>query len=189
MSQPGLVDTFIEQFDKLRIVVSDSEKRIVQDEPDLLFFDNQNVFIKAYLVSACSILEAFIQDVASEYALRMQKQINDLQVPHNLVHWFAENEKYKSKYAAFIGKRTKKDIANLISPNFYKTVTAFEKIGINISSDELLSFKDFISGVVDKRNKIVHHNDQTSDVSFRDIILAIDTFKAYAGCIAAAVPN
>mgnify|MGYP001803630016 CR=1 FL=1 len=62
MNVDAILDKFIGQLDALEKVMSMSESRAISDQPDILFYENQNVFTKAYLVSACSILEAFIQD-------------------------------------------------------------------------------------------------------------------------------
>lgn len=187
MINDHILDDFVIQFKNLRLVVEESAARVISEPPDPLFFDNQNVFIKSYLVSACSVLEAFMQDLASSCAMMLQERVNALNVPYNFINWLAEHEKAKLKYGAFEGRKTSKDVSDLISPNYYKTVSAFQRIGINIVTDEMASFKDFVSSVVDKRNKIVHHNDSASDLSFSDITKAIDAFIVYSKSLYTAV--
>ncbi len=151
----------------------------MSDPPDPLFYENQNVFIKSYLVSACSILEAFIQDIASEYMLFVQNRLNTANLPHNFVVWVSGHEKASLEFKPFIGGKVKKDFSDLVSPNYWKTIKAFQRIGIDISKPQIEAFKDYVVSIVEKRNKIVHHNDAALDLSFSDIVEAIDQFKAY----------
>nr|WP_255453241.1 HEPN domain-containing protein [Paracoccus shanxieyensis] len=171
----------------MKEVVRASAERSTIEPPDALFYENQNVFIKSYLVSACSILEAFIQDIASEYMLSIQGRINSANLPHNFVAWVAGHEKSTSEFKPFVGAKIRKDISDMISPNYWKTMKAFERIGIDISKPEVVAFKDYVVSIVEKRNKIVHHNDEASDLSFNDIIDAIDQFRAYTQCVFNAV--
>jgi len=175
------------QFDKLRQVVTESYKRSISDPPDALFYDQQNVFIKSYLVGACSILEAFIQDLAELYVKQIQERVNAANLPFNFVVWVSNHDKAKLSYKRFEASIGKKEISELISPNYWKTMRAFERVGIDLSASSVDDFKDFVASTVDKRNKIVHHNDQASDVSFIDIIAAIDEFKKYTRCLFDAV--
>lgn len=183
MIDETLLNGFIVQFDNLAVVVKESAARVIAENPDTLFYDNQNVFIKSYLVSACSILEAFIQDLAICCADMMQDKINAINLPFNFINWVAEHDKANLKFASFVGGRTSKDISDMISPNYHKTINTFRRIGVDVICEGVVSHKDFISSIVEKRNKIVHHNDAASDLSFPDIIIAIDNFKMYSTCL------
>lgn len=154
-----------------------------------MFYEHQNVFIKSYLVSACSILEAFIQDLAVGYVDQIQEKINAANLPLNLVTWFAEHEKAKLEFKTFLARKTRKDISDMVSPNYWKTMQAFTRIGIDLSKSEVASFKDVITSTIEKRNKIVHHNDDASDLSFVDVISTINVFEEYMNCIFSAVLN
>lgn len=178
-----LLQVYHSQLDGLRQVVSASQARSLDEPPDELFYNNQNVFVKSYLVSACSILEAFVQDVASEYMLAVQERINSANLPHNFVAWVVGHEKATLEFKRFIGAKVRKDISDMVSPNYWKTMKAFERIGIDISKPEVAAFKEYVVSIVEKRNKIVHHNDDALDLSFSDIIEAIDQFKAYSQCL------
>jgi len=167
--------------------VSQSRLRVVNEPVDVLFYDNQNVFIKSYLVSACSMLEAYIQDLIQHYVDAMQDRINSANLPYNLVVWLADYEKAKLNFSKFEGNKTRKDISDLVSPNFYKTIKAFQRIGVDVSGDGVDAFKDYVTSIVEKRNKIVHHNDDASDISFSDVINVIDEFKRYCHCLHEAV--
>lgn len=52
---------------------------------------------------------------------------------------------------------------------------------------DFVSFKDYISSTIEKRNKIVHHNDDASDLSLTDVIVTIQKFKIYSGVLFGAV--
>lgn len=177
------------QFDNLRQVVAESYKRSISDPPDSLFYEQQNVFVKSYLVSACSILEAFIQDLAEQYVLEIQRRVNAANLPFNFVAWIANHDKAKLEYKKFEATKGRKDISDMISPNYWKTMKAFERVGIDLSVSTAGDYKDFVGATVDKRNKIVHHNDQASDLSFGDIVSAIDEFKKYTKCLFEAVAS
>ena len=178
-----LLQTYHGQLDRLRQVVIASEQRAIGDPPDPLFYENQNVFIKSFLVGACSVLEAFIQDIASEYMLIIQGRINSANLPHNFVAWVSGHEKASLEFKTFAGAKVRKNISDMISPNYWKTKETFERIGIDISRPEIDTFKEYLITIVEKRNKIVHHNDEASDLSFNDIVSAIDQFKAYTQCL------
>lgn len=85
MIDTTLLSNFVGQFENLKKVVIESSARSMKDPPDSLFYEHQNVFIKSYLVSACSMLEAFIQDLAAAYVDRLQERINSANLPFNLV--------------------------------------------------------------------------------------------------------
>lgn len=182
-----ILSRFIEQFDGLNVVIQKSAARAISEPPDDLFLDNQNIFVKLYLVSACSILEAFIQDLAMAYVDHIQERINNSNLPFNFVIWLAENEKTRSEFKKFEGKKTKNDIEELISPNYWKTMKAFDRVGIDLSGTEVSVFKDYITITVLKRNRIVHHNDEASDLSFGDISYTVSKFKEYCECLFNAV--
>jgi hypothetical protein len=179
----ALLMKFLNQFENLKSIVSESSARSIKDPPDSLFYDHQNVFIKSYLVSACSMLEAFIQDLAYSYIDNLQTKINTANLPFNLVAWIVEHEKANLQFKALEANKSRKDISALISPNYGKTVQAFRRIGINLSESEISTYKDFISTTVDKRNKIIHNNDDALDMSFSDVVAAIDIFEEYAKCL------
>ena len=72
----------------------------------------------------------------------------------------------------------------MVSANYYKTMKTFERIGIDVESDSSIArYKDFVSTTVAKRNDIIHHNDEASDLSLGDILRTIQTFKEYSKCI------
>lgn len=69
--------SFQQQFNDLKKAVIEPNRRVVSVDSDELFSEYANVFIKSYIVSACSILEAFIQELAVSYVSVVQKNLDD----------------------------------------------------------------------------------------------------------------
>jgi hypothetical protein len=47
------------------------------------------------------------------------------------------------------------------------------------SSEKFVEHKNLVGTIVNKRNNIIHHNDEASDISFSDLLLHIDVFLEY----------
>lgn len=181
--------SFEEQFSSLRDVAMESNRRVTDYETDSLFESHSNVFIKAYLVSACSILEAFLQNEALFFVQEVKMRCHTANIPHNLTIW-AAGGKADRRFAAFEIQLKERDITENLSGNIDKTIACFEKIGVQLNADdEFRRMKDFVAARVNKRNAIIHENDDASDVSFSDIIECIDQFKKYANCVRRIVRN
>lgn len=180
MSIETILNNYRIQYNELRLVVEKSQERTLQQEPDDLFYDHQNVFVKSYLVSACSILEAFVQDLAHFCALAIQTRLNEANLPNGIIPWITKVNKEQPSVEKIILNISKNDIESKASPNFYVTLSLFSSIGIDINKEEVNRYKDFVMGVISKRNKIVHHNDNASDLSFGDVILTIREFESYS---------
>lgn len=189
MIEIALINVYHSQFDSLRQVVEESRLRSISEPPDALFYEHQNVFIKSYLVSACSILEAFIQDLALEYVSRIQGRLNTANLPFNFISWVSDHEKAKPEFKIFQCTKGRKEISDMVSPNYWKTIKTFERVGIDLSKSNADAFKDFITATVEKRNRIVHNNDEALDLSFSDILIAVDEFKKYTKCLYDAVSS
>lgn len=193
MADAEVLRRFHEQFDRLIEVVKESNSRIVSDNPDEFFSNHQNVLIKAYLVSACSVLEAFVQELVYECYQVFSERARGANLPHNAVLWeipkMANDEK-SLRYVSFELGRSRRDVSNLVSASYHKTITAFRKIGVCIEDDAAVGLhKDVISSVVEKRNNIVHHNDEASDISLSDVVSYIGAFKEYSAAIYAVVKS
>lgn len=178
-------DDFWNQFSDLRSVVLESNNRILKEDPDMLFSDFSNVFIKSYLVSSCSVLEGFIQELVFCYVEIFKEKVKNVNIPHNLIHWNVLKDKINDKKDFKFSKLdidiTKSLIEEKCSANFHKTKKLFESIGVDLSNNtEITKLKEQVSSKIDKRNKIVHHNDNALDLSFADVIDAIDIFTLYA---------
>jgi uncharacterized protein with HEPN domain len=169
-------------FLSLKEVIITSEKRVIDENPDELFIDNVNFFVKSYLISICSYLEAYLQDIAFKYSQEVSSRIASARIPHNFVHWrmIAGLKDKQLKYSDIELSITKKDISDNISANPYRTFKLFQLLGIDLSKkDGFEANKDLINTVVTKRNNIVHHNDRAADVSFGDLLTYIEVIIPY----------
>jgi len=170
---------------ELKVIISASEVRVI-DESDELFTNNVNFFVKSYLISICSYLEAYLQDSALRYTKELNIRIANAKIPHNFIHWkmISEVKEKKLKYGEIDLSVSKKEISDNISANPYRTLKLFQLLGVDLS--EKINFennKDLINMVVTKRNNIIHHNDNATDVSFGDLISYIDIIIPYMKAI------
>jgi hypothetical protein len=171
-------------FLSLKEIIFKSQQRVIDENPDELFIDNVNFFVKSYLISICSYLEAYLQDIAFKHAQEISIKIANAGIPHNFIHWriipASKDKKLKLSYADIQLPVSKKDISDNISANPYKTLKLFELLGIDLSKkDNFRTNLDLIDAVVKKRNMIVHHNDRAADVSFSDLISYIEVIISY----------
>lgn len=169
-------------FLSLKEVIIVSQKRVIDENPDELFIDNVNFFVKSYLISICSYLEAYLQDVAFKYCQEVSSRIASANIPHNFIHWrmLPSLKANQLKYADIELAVPKKDISDNISANPYKTLKLFRLLGVDLSKkDGFEANKDLINTVVTKRNNIVHHNDRAADVSFGDLLSYIEVIIPY----------
>lgn len=169
-------------FHSLKEVIIISEKRVINENPDDLFIDNVNFFVKSYLISICSYLEAYLQDIAFKYSQEVSTRIASANIPHNFIHWrmISELKDKQLKYVDIELPISKRDISDEISANPYKTLKLFRYLGIDLSKkDNFEANKDLINSVVMKRNNIVHHNDSAADISFGDLLSYIEVIIPY----------
>lgn len=172
-------------FLSLKEVILISERRVI-DGTDELFIDNVNFFVKSYLISICSYLEAYLQDIAFRYSQEVSGRLANANIPHNFIHWrMISNLKDKQlEYKDIELSVSKKDISDNISANPYRTLKLFRLLGVDLSEKDGFEInKDLINTVVNKRNNIVHHNDRAADVSFGDLISYIEVILPYMRAI------
>lgn len=180
-------DDIFQRYEKLLralvLIARESQGRVIKEDVDVLFSENVNFFVKSYLISACTYLEAFLQDVAFEVSKKICSRVNSAQIPHNFLHWKNPKKDFKDKDLKFALAKftaTRKEISDDISANPYRTIKLFQMLGVDLSCEsDFVKNKDFVNSVVTKRNNIVHHNDDASDVSFSDIEHYVDVFSIY----------
>jgi RiboL-PSP-HEPN len=169
-------------FLSLKEVIITSQKRVIDENPDEIFIDNVNFFVKSYLISICSYLEAYLQDIAFKYSQEVSSRIASANIPHNFVHWrmISRLEDRQLKYTDIELSVSKKEVSDKISANPYRTLKLFQLLGVDLSTkDGFEANKDLINTVVTKRNNIVHHNDRAADVSFGDLLSYIEVIIPY----------
>ena len=134
------------------------------------------------MINICTYLEAYLQDIAFEYAGRVSERLKQAKIPHNFLYGKLAKD-IKEKELEYVNASYiygKKELSDIISGNPYKTINAFRLIGIDLSSsDKFLGHKNLVGTIVNKRNNIIHHNDEASDISFSDLLAHIDVFLEY----------
>lgn len=180
-------DEYATLIQHLKAVVQASNERTIQEVPDALFIDNLNFFVKAYLVSLCTYLEAFLQDLAFLHLSAVKNRLALARIPHNVVCWelLKELKDKDMRYEDFGLATTRKDLADQLSGNPGKTINLFRLVGIDLqASQDFKAHKDLIGTIVQKRNNIIHHNDSAADVSMSDILAYADHFLKYMKSVA-----
>lgn len=182
MIDESLTEKYELLYISLREIIKESEARVLRADPDSLLIDNVNFFVKSYMISICTYLESFLQDLAFGYAAEVNARVKLAGLPLNYFIW-KMNKDHKDKDLKFSNidlAVTKKEISDAISANPYKTIVAFRYLGINLqSASGFNDNKGVVETVVSKRNNIVHHNDRAADISFSDLISYIDIFILY----------
>lgn len=190
MSQSAPSSAILLQYEQLFIslkeIIRTSERRVIDELPDPLFIDNVNFFVKSYLISMCSYLEAYLQDIAFKYAENINQRVVDAKIPHNYAYWriVSDVKKKELRFSDADLRTTKQEISDEISANPYKTINLFRYLGINLDASEVFKRnKGFVNSIVVKRNSIVHQNDSAADISFGDLLTYVDTILVYMKAI------
>ncbi|WP_339526942.1 HEPN domain-containing protein [Pseudomonas sp. EL_65y_Pfl2_R96] len=190
MNDWALLTKYENLYISLRGIIKESENRVLSNNPDNLFIDNVNFFVKSYLITICTYLESFLQDLALKYAKEISLRIKKAEIPHNFVYWRLAPE-VKDKDLKFLNidlSINKKEISDNLSANPYRTVKLFRYLGVDLTSEEdFESNKGLVNSIVAKRNNIVHHNDKAMDISFSDLLAYIDIFTQYMNAIDMAI--
>jgi len=174
-------------FGELIELIRETNKRVIREDSDDLFVDNLNFFNKSFMVVTCTYLEAYLKEVVYFCIESINSNLKTSPVARNLVYWSVMKNKDKDKDRCFEDFKLEiyqDDIDSEISGNVGKTIDLFSKLGINLNiEEEFRNHKDSIAGIVTKRNNIVHHNDDASDVSLNDVISYINSIKSYLAYI------
>ncbi len=180
----NLVDMYAEQMDKLSEIIDKTYQRVISDPPDDLFVDNINFHTKSYLINLCAITEACLKDTAMSVVRTMMDRILTANISNNIIFWAvfkdAYDEKKHSKFENFQLNIDEKTVSDKLSANPWRAIKLFELLGCDIKKNsDFESVKGIIGSVVEKRNNIVHHNDQANDISLSDVKRYINFFKLY----------
>jgi len=170
----------------LKEIVKVSQDRVLSDDFDELFSENVNYFVKSYLISTCTYLEAYLQDLAFDLSQAICARINAACLPQNFLYWRTAKEikEKELKFADVNWSLSKKEVADELSANPYRTIKLFKFLGVDLSREVgFRDNKDLVAAIVNKRNNIVHHNDVANDVSFSDVMSYIEIFITYMHAI------
>lgn len=180
------VGTFKDGLRELEAMVQQTELAVIGgDQTTLLITDNVNFFTKSFLISACAHLEMCIKEIVFEIAKDIDARLSVAAIPASLIEWRL-NSKKKSDASSSLKNQlsinlTKKEVDDLVSGNVYRTKDALALVGIELAAQkhQWESWKDSIQAIVTRRNNIVHHNDDASDLSLGDIKTYIKSIMDY----------
>lgn len=205
MEQVGQADPWIMRFkvvtaaqaykkglSELESMVRATEREVINESGHaLLVTDNINFFTKSFIISTCAHLEMCIKDVVFAVAADLDERLSVASVPSSIVEWRYNQKKHNApgtgSHRLGIGM-TRKEVDDLVSGNVYKTKDALALVGVNLAADgaKWEGWKELIQNMVTRRNNIVHHNDDASDLSLGDIRQYIASTVAYIEFIVAA---
>jgi len=184
MTNSSTCNNYINQLNDLRSIIIETNSKSVDQNPDPFFIDNVNFFTKSFHINLCAHLESFLKDISFKYITQVEDKLKTTRIPHNLILWsFNKDKRLKDNELKFndlsLGIK-KKDLDDHISGSPYRTIDLFKKIGVDLESNvRFVGKKDKINSLVVKRNKILHYNDDASDISFEDIESNIDEVIEY----------
>lgn len=178
--------TFKEGLLELEAMVKQTELAVIggaQTTP--LITDNVNFFTKSFLISACAHLEMCIKEIIFELAKDIDARLSAAAIPASVIEWRLNQRKKgdaaSSSKSLLNVNMTKKEIDDMVSGNVYKTKDALALVGVELGAQKAQweTWKDAIQSIVTRRNNIVHHNDDASDLSLGDIKTYIRSIVDY----------
>jgi hypothetical protein len=178
--------TFKDGLRELEAMVQQTELAVIGDaETASLITNNVNFYTKSFLISACAHLEMCIKEIVFEIAKDIDARLSSAVIPSSVIEWRL-NQRRKADSSSPSRKllsvnMTKKEVDDLVSGNVYRTKEALALVGIELAADiaQWELWKDSIQAIVTRRNNIVHHNDDASDLSLGDIRTNITSIIEY----------
>ena len=169
---------------KLSLVITAANQKLLALEPDPFFTENANFYTKSFLVSMCAYLESYLKDVLMIIVDDANSKLMNVNIPHNLVKWSMDPEKnLKENDMQYIDLKiniTRKKLDEHISGNPHRTKELFKKFGIQLSKDTLFENQiEKIQTIVTKRNDVMHHDDDASDLSNSDLLINVNLIIDY----------
>jgi len=190
MSLDSIRLLYFKQLNELITVTRITKERALSSDDDKLIKDNINLFTKSFLTMACACLESCVKEFANYMSGELDKLLAELRIPDRPIRWRInpgeyEKSKAKNHYGNLEIKLSRKEIDESISGNVHKTKDTFDILGINIASDTAAwgKIKEEIQAIITKRNRIIHHNDSASDLSFDDVVNYINRIMEYVDFI------
>lgn len=181
MNKTAHIDNYKNLFQELRVMVEATEKNIL--DSNSFFSKHVNFFTKAFIVTLCAYLESYLKDALMVVIDETNNRLDKNPVPYNLVKWSLSSTSEKNdkkreeklRFENFTINIKKKELDEFISGNPYRTESLFKNFGIDLGGDTTFQGqKDKLNAIVGKRNSIIHHNDEASDITFLDIVEHID---------------
>ncbi len=177
----------IKRLEDLKILLGAVNGRIIGDPPDYLLQANANFLNKSFLTMACSYLECYLKEVSTIWLDEVKKRVMSAKIPENLIRWemTQKTPNIDGEYKNLAITKKQKDLEEHLSGSPFRTKEIFGYIGIKLKNqDGWENNKDQIQTIITKRNRIIHHNDDASDMSFGDIIIYVDAIISYVNEIA-----
>ena len=184
MSYLKIKEKYFSLLDAQILIIKESNTRVLNEDPDQLFLGNINFFVKAYLISICTYLEAYLQEIVELYHAELVFRVSNAKIPFNFIyfHLGIELKGKDAKFEAVSHRSSGRNIIDDLSGNPEKTKKVFARLGLDASKNKVFyELSAEIHAIVDKRNKIIHHNNDASDISFDDLICYIESMKKYMG--------
>jgi hypothetical protein len=193
MNLHATADAFKNGLLELEAMVQETEREVIGSESTTpLITNNVNFFTKSFLISACAHLEMCIKEIIFEVARDIDARLSTASVPPSIIEWRynqrRKNDQSIGQASIFSIGMTKKEIDDLVSGNVFRTKEALALVGVDLASDKTKweSWKESIQAIVTRRNNIVHHNDDASDISLGDIRSFIKSILNYIDFIISA---
>lgn len=171
---------------ELEVMVQQAERAVIgQIHTTALISDNVNFFTKSFLISACAHLEMCVKEIVFEISQDIDARLSTVAIPSSIIEWRMNPKKKSDSLTTpkilLSVNMTKKEVDDLVSGNVYRTKEALSLVGIDLAVKKLQweSWKDSIQAIVTRRNNIVHHNDDASDLSLGDIRIYIKSITDY----------
>jgi hypothetical protein len=190
MGYSDVIASCKESLRELNVMVAATEREVVSENHGMkLITDNVNFFTKSFLITLCAHLETCIKDAVYALAEDIDIRLSGAAIPLAIIEWRfnqknKKSDKDNSSSVCKIGL-SKKEVDDLVSGNVYRTKDTLLLVGVDLASDrtEWERWKELIQSIVTRRNNIVHHNDDASDLSFGDIKVYIKSVEEYLNFI------
>ena len=87
MDEQQIYEKYVDLLNSLMGIIKESENKLLSDNHNPLFQQHLNFFIKAYLITMCTYLEAFLTDIAFVRVDNIAHKLQSVSIPHNIVKW------------------------------------------------------------------------------------------------------